>query len=43
MNQHGAKRFAVILAFDVKVTEDARREAQQQGVTIFNADIIYHL
>jgi len=35
--------FAVILAFDVKVSPDASRLAIESGVTIFTADIIYHL
>lgn len=43
MTSHGEKKYAVILAFDVKVTDEARREAKNQDVTIFNADIIYHL
>lgn len=37
------KEFAVILAFDVKVDEDARKMAAENGVKIFTADIIYHL
>lgn len=36
-------RFAVMLAFDVKVTPEARSMAEEMGVTIFTADIIYHL
>lgn len=35
--------YAAILAFDVKVTQDAEKEAETLGVTIFCADIIYHL
>jgi translation initiation factor 5B len=35
--------WAVILAFDVKVTADARQHAENMGVKIFTADIIYHL
>jgi translation initiation factor 5B len=35
--------FAVILAFDVKVEREAREEAENLGVQIFTADIIYHL
>jgi translation initiation factor IF-2 len=31
------------LAFDCKVTPDARRIADESGVTIITADIIYHL
>ena len=38
-----AKEFAVILAFDVEVTKEARDFAADAGVKIFTADIIYHL
>ncbi|KMT05239.1 hypothetical protein BVRB_7g173810 [Beta vulgaris subsp. vulgaris] len=37
------KEFATILAFDVKVTPEARDYADDVGVKIFMADIIYHL
>ncbi|XP_047332266.1 eukaryotic translation initiation factor 5B-like [Impatiens glandulifera] len=37
------KEYATILAFDVKVTPDARELADELGVKIFIADIIYHL
>ncbi|XP_071689465.1 eukaryotic translation initiation factor 5B-like [Rutidosis leptorrhynchoides] len=37
------KEFATILAFDVKVTPEARELADDLGVEIFTADIIYHL
>ncbi|XP_071716410.1 uncharacterized protein [Rutidosis leptorrhynchoides] len=37
------KEFATILAFDVKVTPEARELADDLGVKIFIADIIYHL
>ncbi|KAI8549455.1 hypothetical protein RHMOL_Rhmol06G0026000 [Rhododendron molle] len=37
------KEFATILAFDVKVTPEARELADEAGVKIFIADIIYHL
>ena len=37
------KEYATILAFDVKVTPDARELAEDLGVTIFMADIIYLL
>ncbi|CAI0457358.1 unnamed protein product [Linum tenue] len=37
------KEYATILAFDVKVTPEARELADDVGVTIFIADIIYHL
>ena len=36
-------RYATILAFDVKLTPDARAAADEMGVRIFTADIIYHL
>lgn len=36
-------RYAVILAFDVKVERDAQELADSLGVRIFQADIIYHL
>ena len=36
-------RWAVILAFDVKVEREAQEMADAQGVKIFTADIIYHL
>ncbi|CAI9090352.1 OLC1v1025109C1 [Oldenlandia corymbosa var. corymbosa] len=37
------KEYAAILAFDVRVTSEARELAGELGVTIFCADIIYHL
>uniref|UniRef100_A0A1J3HFA3 Eukaryotic translation initiation factor 5B n=1 Tax=Noccaea caerulescens TaxID=107243 RepID=A0A1J3HFA3_NOCCA len=37
------KEYATILAFDVRVTTDARELADEMGVKIFCADIIYHL
>ncbi|XP_062101300.1 eukaryotic translation initiation factor 5B [Humulus lupulus] len=37
------KEFATILAFDVKVTPESRELADELGVKIFIADIIYHL
>ena len=33
----------MILAFDVKVERDAQELANELGVRIFTADIIYHL
>ena len=36
-------RYATILAFDVKVERDANELADNLGVKIFTADIIYHL
>ncbi|KAH9870883.1 hypothetical protein J1614_006455 [Plenodomus biglobosus] len=38
-----AKEFAVMLCFDVKVDKDAKAYAEEIGVKIFEADIIYHL
>ena len=35
--------FATILAFDVQVTQDAQKFADELGVMIFTADIVYHL
>jgi translation initiation factor 5B len=37
------KEYATILAFDIKVTPEARAAAEDLGVRIFTADIIYHL
>ncbi|KAJ4963407.1 hypothetical protein NE237_023346 [Protea cynaroides] len=37
------KEYATILAFDVKVTPEAHELAEETGVKIFIADIIYHL
>lgn len=37
------KEFATILAFDVPVEREARDMAEDLGVRIFTADIIYHL
>ena len=36
-------RFAVILAFDVRIEREAQEMADSLGVKIFSADIIYHL
>ncbi len=38
-----APEYAVILAFDVKVENEARELAEDVGVTIYTADIIYNL
>ncbi|KAK5073133.1 eukaryotic translation initiation factor 5B [Lithohypha guttulata] len=38
-----AKQFAVMLCFDVKVDKEAVAYAEEQGIKIFTADIIYHL
>ncbi|KAI1339512.1 hypothetical protein F5Y15DRAFT_407199 [Xylariaceae sp. FL0016] len=35
--------FAVMLCFDVKVDKEAQAYADEQGIKIFTADIIYHL
>jgi translation initiation factor 5B len=35
--------FGVLLGFNVKVLEDAQKEAQDRGVKIFNEQIIYNL
>ena len=35
--------YAVILAFDVKISAEARQYAEENGIKIFSADIIYHL
>jgi translation initiation factor 5B len=37
------KEFAAILAFDVKVSGDAQKFADEEGIKIFTAQIIYHL
>ncbi|KAL6249676.1 eukaryotic translation initiation factor 5B [Rhinocladiella similis] len=38
-----AKEFAVMLCFDVKVDKEAQAYADENGIKIFTADIIYHL
>ncbi|KAF2028333.1 hypothetical protein EK21DRAFT_70040 [Setomelanomma holmii] len=38
-----AKEYAVMLCFDVKVDKEAKSYADEIGVKIFEADIIYHL
>jgi len=38
-----AREFACLLAFDVKIEKDAEQLAEECGVRIFKADIIYHL
>ncbi|RDW58078.1 putative eukaryotic translation initiation factor 5B [Coleophoma cylindrospora] len=37
------KEYAVMLCFDVKVDKEAQQYAEEQGIKIFTADIIYHL
>ena len=43
MNEKKAKKYAVILAFDVPVAKEARELSEEFNVKIFTADIIYHL
>jgi translation initiation factor IF-2 len=43
MNERKQPQFAVILAFDVKVSQEAKLEADKAKVKIMTADIIYHL
>jgi len=44
MNKDSAKvEFATILAFDVRVMPDAQKFADDEGIKIFTANIIYHL
>ena len=38
-----AREYAVMLCFDVKVDKEAQAYADEQGIKIFTADIIYHL
>ncbi len=38
-----AKEYAVMLCFDVKIDKEAEQYADEIGVKIFKADIIYHL
>ncbi|PHH81722.1 hypothetical protein CDD83_3490 [Cordyceps sp. RAO-2017] len=38
-----APDYAVMLCFDVKVDREAQSYAEEQGIKIFTADIIYHL
>eukprot|EP01137_Pigoraptor_chileana_P016519 Opistho-2@73413 len=37
------RKYAVMMAFDVKIDKDAREMADDMGIRIFSADIIYHL
>lgn len=37
------EKYTIILAFDVKIERDAQEMADNMGVKIFQADIIYHL
>jgi translation initiation factor 5B len=43
MLEKGLKEFAVMLCFDVKIDKEAQAYADDVGVKIFTADIIYHL
>ncbi|CAJ1348084.1 unnamed protein product [Effrenium voratum] len=43
MKEKKNPEYALILAFDVKVNQEAQKQADTDGVTIFTADIIYHL
>lgn len=43
MKEKKFPEYAVILAFDVKVNADAKKEAKHAGVHVFTADIIYNL
>lgn len=43
MTDRKAPQYAVILAFDVKVNESARKQSEIDKVRIFTADIIYNL
>ncbi|GAA5816980.1 hypothetical protein MFLAVUS_010515 [Mucor flavus] len=38
-----AREFAVMLCFDVKVDKEAEEMAEEMGIRVFTADIIYHL
>ncbi|KAI8981078.1 hypothetical protein BDB01DRAFT_724490 [Pilobolus umbonatus] len=38
-----AREFAVMLCFDVKIDKDAEELAEELGIRVFTADIIYHL
>ncbi len=38
-----AKEFACMLCFDVEVDKDAAKLAEELGIKVFKADIIYHL
>lgn len=41
--KHVKKEYATILAFDVRVTPEAAAFAENEGIKIFTAEIIYHL
>jgi len=37
------KEFATLLAFDVRITPEEAKFAEEEGIKIFSANIIYHL
>lgn len=37
------QEYACLLVFDVKVLQDAKKYAEENGIRIFEANIIYHL
>lgn len=43
MNEKGCPEYATILAFDVPIEREAQEHANEMGVRIFTAEIIYHL
>lgn len=43
MLEKGFREYAVMLCFDVKVDKEAQAYADETGIKIFTADIIYHL
>lgn len=43
MYNKGHKKYSVILAFNVDISDDILREAEHNHVKIFQSDIIYHL
>ena len=43
VSEHPKKEYATILAFDVVVSPEASEYAEQNGIKIFTAEIIYHL
>merc|ERR1719159_114135 len=43
MREKKHPEYAVIMAFDVKVTPEAKKQAEHDGVKIMTAEIIYHL
>ena len=43
MRVNKKKEFATLLAFDVRITPEAAKFAEEEGIKIFSANIIYHL